>query len=131
MTRLNVVPVSELTQPEIAGEWKEYPRLFTLVRNRAAKGHTPQTMIKEIPTSYTLGKGHVKFFYDKIAYAVQRYTDLCNEMLERGYNPNLEMFNDIIDSCESSIPSCWWNDYTPTPEAIALNIQRMIDNGTR
>ena len=51
--------------------------------------------------------------------------------LTRGYNVNIELFNDLCDKFELSIPREWWGDYTPTNEAIEINIQRMIDNGTR
>lgn len=130
MTRINVIPVEELTQKELGGEWKEFPRLFTLVKNRVIKGDTPET-IKGVPPVYTLGTGHVKFFYAKISWAVTRYEELCGEMLKRGYEPNLVMFNDILDDVDSSIPEAWWGDYEPTPEAIQMNLDRMRANGTR
>ena len=78
-----------------------------------------------------MGTGHVTFFFDKIQYLYDRYNELCGELLKRGVNVNLEMFNELCDIFESSIPQEWWGDYTPTEEAIQINIQRMIDNGTR
>lgn len=129
MTRINVVPASELNQKELGGEWKELPRTFTLIKARVAKGQLPCDI--KAPSEYVLGKGHVMFFFTRVKYLVDRYTELCNEMLNRGYKPNLEMFNDIIDDVESCIPLAWWGDYIPTASAIDMNVQRMIDNGTR
>lgn len=129
MTRINVVPVPELTLPELKGEYKEITRVFTLVKKRIAKGQSPSD-IKQ-PDHYVLGKGHQVFFYTRIKYLVNRYTLLTERMLDLGYNVNLAMWNDITDDVELSIPGEWWNDYEPTQDAIALNLQRMIDNGTR
>lgn len=129
MTRINVVPVAELTQPELAGDWKEIFRVFRLVEARVNKGQRPCDVKK--PDVYTLGSGHVTFFYDKLGYIRNRIFRLAEEMLNRGYSPNLEMMNDVLDYAELHIPQEWWNDYNPTVEAVEMNIQRMIDNGTR
>ena len=129
MTRINVLPVGELSQKELGGEWKEITRPFNKVISRVNKGQSPSDV--QIPPTYRMGKGHETFFFDKIQYLYGRYVELCGEMLRRGYNVNLELFNDLCDKFESSIPREWWGDYTPTSEAIQINIQRMIDNGTR
>jgi len=129
VTRINVLPVNELNQKEIGGEWKELPRVFTLIKKRIAKGQSPSDI--KAPSEYTLGTGHVLFFYTRVKFLVDRYHALAEEMLQRGYSPNLEMFNDIIDDVELSIPREWWGDYIPTQEAIDMNIARMVENGTR
>lgn len=129
MTRVNVVPVQELTHPELSGEWKEISRLFSLVHARVAKGQRP-TDIKS-PNEYKLGSGHQLFFYTRLGYIVDRMFSLADEMLNRGYNPSLDMLFSIVDGARQDIPPEWFGNYTPTPEAIQLNIQRMIDNGTR
>jgi hypothetical protein len=41
------------------------------------------------------------------------------------------MMDSIISQAKLDIPSIWWQDYTPTQQAIAENIQRMIERGTR
>ncbi|CAH9016416.1 putative Pyrimidine dimer DNA glycosylase [Vibrio phage 393E50-1] len=129
MTRINVLPVNELTLPELRGEYKELPRAFTLIKARIAKGQQPSDI--KGPVEYVLGQGHVKFFFTRVKYLADRFTALTERMLDQGYNVNLEMYNDIMDDIELSIPGVWWNDYTPTDDAIAINTQRMIDNGTR
>lgn len=129
MTRVNVVPVPELTYSELSGEWKEISRLFNLVRARIAKGQCPADV--KAPSEYKLGSGHQLFFYTRLGYIVDRMFSLADEMLNRGHNPNLDMLFSIVDSARQDMPPEWFGNYTPTPEVIQLNIQRMIDNGTR
>lgn len=129
MTRINVIPVSELTQPELAGEWKEISRIFNLVRGRIAKGQKPSDI--KAPKDYVLGNGHQLFFYTRLGYIRDRMLELAEEMLNRGYNPDLHMLNDVLDAAELDIPQAWFGNYAPTSAAMQMNIQRMIDNGTR
>lgn len=129
MTRINCVNVEELTQPELGGEWKEIGRVFNLVRKRVQNGDTPRKI--KIPKDWTLGTGHVLFHYNKLQYVANRMQSLASEMLKRGYNPNTEMMDSIISQAKLDIPSIWWQDYIPTQQAIAENIQRMIERGTR
>lgn len=121
MTRINVVPVAELTREHLIAEYREITRLpKNLVKslNRKSK---PFSM-SEIPSTYILGKGHVKFFYDKMKWLERRYTELLNEMWDRGYNPQ---FTDpsIFAKCEAR----FYNDYKPTKQALELNRERIKD----
>lgn len=129
MTRINVIPASELTKPELAGEWKEISRIFNLVRGRIANGQNPGDI--KAPKDYVLGNGHQLFFYTRLGYIRDRMLELAEEMLDRGYNPDLQMLNDVLDAAELDIPQAWFGNYEPTHAAMQMNIQRMIDNGTR
>lgn len=62
MTRINCVPVQELSGPHLVAEYRELPRVFALVRKAALRGSFSQ------PETYTLGKGHVLFFYTRLEY---------------------------------------------------------------
>lgn len=76
----------------------------------------------EIPSSYTLGTGHVKFFYSKMAFLEKRFEALVNEMLRRGYNPTFR------DSSIFKVDDTrFYNDYTPTQEALEINRQRIAE----
>lgn len=55
MTRINCVPVEELTDKHLLAEYRELPRIFNLAR-----------AVEDAPTEYVLGTGHMKFFYDKL-----------------------------------------------------------------
>lgn len=117
MTRINVVPPSELSGPHLVAEYRELPRIFGLVRARIEKGQSPSQC--NIPTKYRLGTGHVTFFYDKITFLAKRQKRLIREMIYRNYSPKFTSV-DVSD-----IPPEWKNDYIPTEEALSINRQRI------
>lgn len=39
-----------------------------------------------IPSDFSLGKGHVRFFYNKIKYLHERYNEIYSEAQSRGFN---------------------------------------------
>jgi hypothetical protein len=111
MTRINVVPVEELTNKHLLAEYRELPRIMRLVRPCA-----------DAPQNYTLGKGHLKFFYNKMSFIVDRFHALVAECKKRGFNVQHEHL-----PVRKTIPSGVWNNYTPTPEALALNRARIAE----
>ena len=84
MTRINCVPVQELSGPHLVAEYRELPRVFALARKAAARG------VVEPTACYTLGKGHLLFFYTRLGYLVRRHAELIAEMKRRGYKPAFE-----------------------------------------
>lgn len=122
MTRINVIPPIELTHKHLIAEYRELPRVFTLVRNAQAKGLSVVD-IKGMPLTYTLGKGHVLFFYPRLSYLLKRQKALIGEMIARGYHPT---FIDP-DSLIEGLNACWMQDYIPTPEALELNRNRIAE----
>ena len=123
MTRINVVPVSELSDKHLGGEFHEITRVFTLARKRGA-AHP------KAPSEYTLGKGHVLFFYDKLLFITTRYSELASEIIrrteQRGKTSKLDMIQigQVIATAIVEVPHLF-GDYTPTPEALAINRQRL------
>lgn len=104
MTRINVgIPVEKLTKQHLIAEHREIKRIPNMVRNGRAK-------IENIPSKFTLGKGHVKFFYNKLAYLKKRYEELYKEGINRGYN-----FTYYGNSWDG-IPELLMNDYIPKKE---------------
>lgn len=83
MTRINVVPVQELCNQHLFAEWREMPRL----RNNLQQSLNRKVPfnVNEIPPEYVLGKGHVKFFYDKFKYLHIRHIEITTELIKRGY----------------------------------------------
>lgn len=119
MTRINLVPPAELSDKHLGAEYRELPRIFTLVRKAQDRGEYPGD--KRNPTEYTLGAGHCRFFYPRLGFLVQRYKQLVAECQARGRQvsyPDPEIFLDGINYM-------WFDDYTPTAEAIAINRQRI------
>lgn len=119
MTRVNVVPPSELSQKMLVAEYREITRLPGNLNKSLNRKGKPFS-VTEIPNKYVLGQGHVKFFYDKMKYLQLRFQELVNEMLARGYKPTYQD-STIFSNC----PSEYWNDWTPSAEAIELNRQRI------
>ena len=80
MTRINVgIPPAELNGRHLIAEHREIKRIPNLVnRGRYSLDNQPDT--------FKLGKGHVKFFYDKLLYLKRRYDALYNECRKRGFN---------------------------------------------
>lgn len=116
MTRINVVPVTELSQKHLIAEYREIVRVFALARKSQFEMHK-----KQQPACYTLGTGHVLFFYDKLKFISNRYDELCQEMIFRGYQCNRIAKEDLHKDIESFM----FHDYVPTQEALSINRQRI------
>jgi deoxyribonuclease (pyrimidine dimer) len=71
------------------------------------------------PIQFTLGTGHVKFFYDKLLYLKNRYEELYQECLIRGYN--VTYFGNAWDN----IPKHLMNDWQPQQRDIDIITQRI------
>lgn len=123
MTRINVVPVEELTRQHLQGEYKEITRVFTLARNASKRGINKYNFEAKMkaPKEYTLGTGHVKFFMDKLGYILNRYQQLTAEMIRRGYSPNPVPSGELV----KGLDKFWLKSYNPTPEALEINRKRI------
>jgi len=103
MTRINCgIPVKELTDKHLIAEHREIIR----IPNAVKKG---KFSLKGKPDYFCLGKGHVKFFYDKLGYLHKRYAKLYNECKVRGFK--------VQDYSESwdDVPFEYMKDYKPMP----------------
>lgn len=124
MTRINVaVKPAELVDRHLLAEHRELKR----IPNKIRKGNYN---LEGIPEQFTLGKGHVKFFYDKMFYLHKRYEALYDECVKRGFNVTYfgESFREI--------PKALWNDYIETDrdrqiilERISERLKTMKNNG--
>jgi deoxyribonuclease (pyrimidine dimer) len=98
MTRINIVPVSELSDQHLLTELRELPRICTHVKKHGINED-------KIPETFCLGKGHVLFFTNKLKHLQIRYNQLVNEWESRGfnwsfscsyfYNENVDLFTDF------------------------------------
>ena len=114
MTRINVgINPKELTSRHLLAEHREIKR----IPNCISRG---RYNMKNIPDTFKLGEGHVKFFYNKLLYLKIRYMTLYEECLSRGFN--IQNYLDAWDN----LPECLMNDYTPTTIDIQI-IQKRID----
>ena len=107
MTRINVIPVEELSDQHLVAEYRELPRVFN-----------QYVSTTNAPETYTLGTGHVRWAKKHDRYCVGRFIELVSEMFARGFNPT-------FTADEKSYNGCTGEDYTPTEEDIALNRARI------
>ncbi len=113
MTRINIgVPPKDLCRQHLLAEAREIKRIPNVI----AKG---KYKMDGIPDKFTLGKGHVKFFYNKLGYLKKRYEEIYAECLDRGYN--VTYFGDAWNN----VPTYLMNDYTPTNNDIELVMARI------
>lgn len=128
MTRLNLVPPEELMDQHLFAEWREI-KMVPKALARSLRASSKETLLLAVPPLFTLGKGHVTFFYDKGNYLFQRYTALTQELESRGVNfdrsskldPDQVYETLLVDDDDSRFS----NDYVPTPEALATVRERI------
>ena len=119
MTRINIIPVSELHDQHLIAEYRELT-MVPAALNRTLNSKTG--LIREkISKSFTLNSGHVYFFYDKGLYLDKRYTEIVNEMKSRGFNPDSTRIFQIDIFKDNDL----YNDWTPTIEDQKLIRQRI------
>jgi len=77
MVRINIINPKKLADQHLIAEYNEILMLLGYVRKY------PE--IKDVPESYCLGKGHIKFFKNKLFYLNNRHETLKKEMMKRGF----------------------------------------------
>lgn len=86
MTRINIIPPSELMDQHLMAEFREILHVpKSLQRTLRSKAGLQK---ERIPQSYTLNTGHVMFFYNKPKYLKNRHNQLKKELIRRGFNIN-------------------------------------------
>ena len=82
MTRVNPgIDPGELSDAHLLAEWREIPRVIGL----AARALEREGLPLRVPAAFTLGTGHVRFFYPRTRYIARRHAALTEELLRRGY----------------------------------------------
>lgn len=115
MTRINIGIGPKLIKTKhLLAEHREIKRIPNTVRSGKA-------IIKDIPQEFCLGKGHVKFFYNKLGYLLNRYKQIYNECLYRKCN-----VTDYSGAWKDISPELM-SDYTPTVEDIEIISKRLKD----
>ncbi len=118
MTRINcaILP-AELSTKHLIAELREIKRIPNHILN------TNNLNMNGIPLIFTLGKGHVKFFYNKLGYLYKRYQALYYEAKEiRGFK-----INDYSESFLKAIEhrADLNNDYIETINDRNILIERL------
>lgn len=114
MTRINVVPVSELTDQHLMAEYRELPMVPAAARRSNPNKYKPTTQ-------YTLNKGHVMFFFNKKQYLLDRWLSLIEELYDRGYN--IDPSARVVQW--SALDKFQQVEWKPDSLAISINSQRI------
>lgn len=113
MTRINAfIAPSELTDKHLLAEHREIKRIPNTVKSGKAK-------IENIPEQFTLGKGHVKFFYNKLAWLYYRYVKIYDECIKRGFN--VQFYGEAWDDLPPKLNKDW-----EPPESEICRIRGII-----
>lgn len=114
MTRINVIPVEELTDQHLMAEYRELPMVPAAARRSKPDNYKPTD-------KYTLNKGHVTFFYNKKEYLLNRWLDLIEELYKRGFN--IDPSSRIVHwQALDKFPQEQW---APDQHALSVNKQRI------
>lgn len=125
MTRVNLIPPSELMDQHLFAEFREIKMIpKALQRSLHARGILG--VCNMIPPAYTLGKGHVSFFYNKGSYLRLRYAVIRTELARRGINYDRESRFDP-DGVYDRHSALLDNKYRPTDAALALIRARIAE----
>ena len=115
MTRINLLPPSQLADQHLIAEWRELPRVFGLVKNKLAEGKLILPWVK-----YTMGTGHVRFFYDKLLFLQKRHQDLVKEAQKRGFK-----LSKTEKISLHAFPKVYCQDFIPSEADLAISQQRI------
>jgi len=114
MVRINIIDPKKLADQHLVAEYDEMLMLIHYIK------HYPS--LEDIPKEYCLGKGHMKFFKNKVLYLKKRHELLRQEMKNRNFHPKR-----ILPI--SDIPQKNQNDWTPNKkdkEVIKERIRQRI-----
>ncbi|EFK95329.1 Pyrimidine dimer DNA glycosylase [sediment metagenome] len=113
MTRINVgINPKDLIREHLIAEHREIKRIPNMIVSGKA-------IIKNIPNEFTLGEGHVKFFYNKLNYLLKRYRLLYKECKKRNYKVQ------NYENAWNNIPKELMNNWKPKDKDINLIRKRL------
>jgi deoxyribonuclease (pyrimidine dimer) len=120
MTRINAgVEPSELKRMHLVAEWREITMVPASLK-RSLKTKTPHEVLEKISPQFTLNKGHVSFFYDKMNYLKRRMKRIAEEMNRRGYLVDYSRF-----SAFDGIDKMFFNEWNETEKARNIVLERI------
>ena len=116
MTRINCsIPPKILSDKHLLAEHREIVRIPNTIASGKAK-------IENIPEKFSLGKGHVKFFYNKLLYLHKRYLWIYKECKRRGFK--VQNYSSAFNKVEHL---SLFKDYYPKPIDSAIVIERLLN----
>jgi deoxyribonuclease (pyrimidine dimer) len=121
MTRINSnLDPKKLTDQHLMAEYRELPMVVSSLR-RSLRTQSVKAVLKKIPKRFTLNTGHVLFFVDKLIFLKKRYESLILELIDRGYEIDLERTLKLDD-----IPIEFFNDWSNDESSLSILYERLI-----
>ena len=116
MTRINsAIKVRLLTDEHLLAEHREIKRIPSVYKKRIDSKRD----FNDVPNDFTLGTGHVLFFSNKGKFTLERYLEIYNECLRRGFNVENYKENWLVYKV--------YNNHTPTENEHNLLVERISD----
>jgi deoxyribonuclease (pyrimidine dimer) len=119
MTRINLVDPSELSNQHLIAEYREIFMVGSALQ-RSIKSKHWEVVKRNLPQTFTLNTGHVKFFYNKGMYLHKRYKLLVQEMKRRGMKSDPDR-----KFKKNQFPKNFYKDWSPNPKDIEIIRQRI------
>ena len=117
MTRINVLPVEELTDQHLMAEYREIFMIGSALQKSLS---SPNWDKNRIPKELTLGTGHVMFFYDKGKYLFKRYDKIREELKKRNFNLDKHRHFKTYQ-----FPVEYFNDWEPSDRDYSILRERI------
>lgn len=83
MVQINLIDPAYLTDQHLIAEYDEMLMLIAYVKKYPEE--------KDVPKQFVLGKGHIKFFKNKLTYLKNRHERIREEMKQRGFQTNKQI----------------------------------------
>ena len=87
---------------------------------RSIEARTAEDIHNGIPKDFTLNKGHVTFFYDKLKFLIKRFNKLADEMERRGYSPDRTRI-EAFDGFDKQ----WYGDWESSNKDDEIVLERI------
>jgi deoxyribonuclease (pyrimidine dimer) len=112
MVRINLINPRNLSDQHLIAEYNEILMLLGYVKKYPKTG--------EIPSEYTLGKGHMLFFKNKLKYLKKRHEMIKKEMKKRGFKADKTI---RLGNFSQKLV----NDWRPSSKDKPLIRKRLVD----
>ncbi len=125
MTRINLVEPEQLSNVHLKQEFEQIPSVFELTSSVVESSEQLEQM--DLPDMYKFGKGHVKFFYDKLGWLLNRYAKLRKELLRRDMYLDEVRYGKVFLMAYSLCESLEWGYFDPMPEEMYLSMGKLVE----
>ena len=120
MTRINSdLDPKNLKRMHLVAELREITMIPAPLR-RSIEARTAEEIHNGIPKDFTLNKGHVTFFYNKLKFLIKRFNKLADEMERRGYSPDRTRI-EAFDGFDKQ----WYGDWESSDKDDEIVIERI------